>query len=877
MGSKLYSSSTDILAWMSKPILLADIINFNNHFGSVLSLDENGNSNLLKVDREKDNSPNGDGSYFYGTSDMSGNDTAATIMNMLKTNFLKENGGDYEAVKFYSYDWRKSLKVSADELQADIDSAGYDKVVLVCHSTGGLLAAEYIAASTKNQLKVEKVVTLGSPLLGTYDPLTPLETGSCDSIEGLGIFQYLAYPTGAYNWIKHAVKNTPCTYQLLPSNEFISSFPIGVQNATKTNYHMVNTIGGFYDLLNRSESNLNSNMIDGSGESHKKYRESYVNGNIMNVFKKVNAYHIAGVEPKDDKGHSINTEIRAKYTDTFTYGTGPVKFNGYDCTTLGDGTVTQFSACGIYMNNVGQYVYPESYGIAHGVKHFDLVTNPDVLEAVVEYIKTGAVYTQVTDIDKSKASNSVDGLVMTGAGMSETLVYRVCGNVDISALDSAGTQVAFLNKEGSSGFLDNGLSYNYINADLDEVDLLLPNTGFKVIVSPSTDVSGTVDFTAIISTLQPDGGTESTVNFSTPLLGNETLTLNAIDGINKSNVSDVILLLTKSDLSTSTVEPDSTKTDYATNLTIDENATIVNGNTQTISAVVVPSGIAINWQSSDETVVTVDANGTATAIGYGKAQITAMTSDGSKFATCYVTVPCLADSISYSPLSILMTFEEKNFITPVFTPAYATNTTLIYTSDNETVATVDADGMVSALKVGMATITATTNNGKTAVCTVTVQSNKIGVTQSSALIVNDNILKNLTIGNSSVSAIRSQIDNSNIKFIDNAGNIIPENCITGTGSKLQLLAGDGSIIDELKIVIFGDVNGDGNIDSIDAGLLVDYENYLVNWDPVANAANIKSSDLNGDGNIDSIDAGIAVDAENYIVTIDQKTGLLHVR
>lgn len=99
----------------------------------------------------------------------------------------------------------------------------------------------------------------------------------------------------------------------------------------------------------------------------------------------------------------------------------------------------------------------------------------------------------------------------------------------------------------------------------------------------------------------------------------------------------------------------------------------------------------------------------------------------------------------------------------------------------------------------------------------------------------------------------------------------------GTGTKVDLIDDlSNVIIVSYTIVIFGDVNGDGGVDSIDAGAIVDYENYLVSWDPSVDVALFKAGDLNGDGCIDSIDAGIAVDAENYLVTIDQTTGLATV-
>lgn len=94
----------------------------------------------------------------------------------------------------------------------------------------------------------------------------------------------------------------------------------------------------------------------------------------------------------------------------------------------------------------------------------------------------------------------------------------------------------------------------------------------------------------------------------------------------------------------------------------------------------------------------------------------------------------------------------------------------------------------------------------------------------------------------------------------------------GTGTIVNVIK-DGVTVDSYTILIYGDVNGDGSIDSIDAGIMVDYENYLILWDPLIDAAYLKAADLNGDNSIDSLDAGITVDAENYLVTIDQTTGL----
>lgn len=92
----------------------------------------------------------------------------------------------------------------------------------------------------------------------------------------------------------------------------------------------------------------------------------------------------------------------------------------------------------------------------------------------------------------------------------------------------------------------------------------------------------------------------------------------------------------------------------------------------------------------------------------------------------------------------------------------------------------------------------------------------------------------------------------------------------GTGMTVEVKEQTtGTVWETFRIAIFGDVNGDSSIDSIDAGVLVDAENYLVNWDAPANAVYKFAGDVNLDGTVDSIDAGILVDYENYLVPISQ--------
>ncbi|MEI6579172.1 MAG: S8 family serine peptidase, partial [Eubacteriales bacterium] len=101
----------------------------------------------------------------------------------------------------------------------------------------------------------------------------------------------------------------------------------------------------------------------------------------------------------------------------------------------------------------------------------------------------------------------------------------------------------------------------------------------------------------------------------------------------------------------------------------------------------------------------------------------------------------------------------------------------------------------------------------------------------------------------------------------------PDSEILGTNTKIDLIDNETlAIVETFHIVIFGDVNGDSNIDSLDAGIIVDFQNSCMPWDPIADAAFIKAGDVNNEGNVDSIDAGLVVDTENSYLYINQVTG-----
>ncbi|MDE6618820.1 MAG: Ig-like domain-containing protein [Clostridiales bacterium] len=133
---------------------------------------------------------------------------------------------------------------------------------------------------------------------------------------------------------------------------------------------------------------------------------------------------------------------------------------------------------------------------------------------------------------------------------------------------------------------------------------------------------------------------------------------------------------------------------------------------------------SVEWYSSEEDYATVDAEGNVTAVAAGKTTITVCSAaDEEILATCEVTVVAAGQLVAVESIALNKTETTlhaggNETLTATVTPANATGS-VAYTSSDDEIATVDANGKITAVKPGTATITAA-QGGKTATCEVTV-------------------------------------------------------------------------------------------------------------------------------------------------------------
>ena len=150
------------------------------------------------------------------------------------------------------------------------------------------------------------------------------------------------------------------------------------------------------------------------------------------------------------------------------------------------------------------------------------------------------------------------------------------------------------------------------------------------------------------------------------------------------------------------------------------------GQSAQLRASVAPTGAdgALRWSSNKPRVVGVDGQGMVTALKLGKAVITCRTQDGSRLKrTVKVTVkPLVPTALTLSEPSMSLVPGEQRPLSWTLSPDNAYDQRVRFLSSNPAVARVSADGVVSGIKTGSATLTAWTLAGKrTAYCNVTVR------------------------------------------------------------------------------------------------------------------------------------------------------------
>lgn len=264
-----------------------------------------------------------------------------------------------------------------------------------------------------------------------------------------------------------------------------------------------------------------------------------------------------------------------------------------------------------------------------------------------------------------------------------------------------------VNLEEETAFEDLTLVVEYDTTKLQAISATLGDNMPMIADTAATEVPGKVQMQAcdVEDTFTLPAETVLTINFK------------ILEGASGATTLKLLYDTTSTQITTSTV----TAVVPITGITLNETEVNLNkGETKDLVATVEPSNTSedktVTWTSSNETVATVE-NGKVTAVGVGNATITAKA--GSKTATCNVTVVSPLEGIELNTSSINLLKNQSSTLIVKYIPEDTTdNRTVTWSTSDATVATVE-NGVVKALKEGMAVITAKVGE-YTAACAVNV-------------------------------------------------------------------------------------------------------------------------------------------------------------
>lgn len=678
LGSELYDGPDGTaggdLVYVSIPRLMLNMTKFFQ--------DADSNGTRLHVDYARDE---------YGA-----NGTYKTLVDRLRAEFVDE----YD-VRFFPYNWLEDLNDSVKKLERDIRKNHYDSVIFVTHSTGGLLASAFIAKSNANKLLVSKAILIAAPLFGTYASLLPIERGDSrkfDFNEILSNIDWFSHGLDAItpkSWVRGWAKNSPTTYQLLPSSEYIRQIPMLNFNSDNwwspwSNLEAIGSIGGYYRILNGSER-INPNLTNGTDRSHRYFRETALKGDVISQWSLASLMEVDTLLICTTSGHST--------TKTVLYRNGVFggkKLDDIIYNRNGDGTVQGISATGAVNGIVKLRV--DYYSADHG----GLCKDSEVLSRICSEIRG-----MRTPVKNHHVADT--------AGISELIKIRYKADVPVTATiyDAENNVVAQVSSEGITGFEENDFIFDsFADAEEDgertEASIYMPNGGYKILFTHGNSADVSVNFNAYVSTLVDDGWKDFSVITSVASTYDSGL-IASFDGTTQVIDNDTITEIVGG-----------TAEDWFTEWEIPSAIKVNKGDVLPIEIFGSEAGAVSDklvWHSADESIAHVSESGVLTAVGYGKTIISA--TDGNKAVTSEVTVIQNATAVSFSDVE--MVIGERTLIRPSFEPVSATETELTYSMDKEGIIEINEFGVMHALAEGSVIVTGTTAYGVSGQFTVTVK------------------------------------------------------------------------------------------------------------------------------------------------------------
>ena len=252
------------------------------------------------------------------------------------------------------------------------------------------------------------------------------------------------------------------------------------------------------------------------------------------------------------------------------------------------------------------------------------------------------------------------------------------------------------------------------------------------------------------------------------------------------------------------------------------NTTMKKGDSQKLNVEIYPEDAKnheIEFTSSNTKVLTVDNSGTVLAVGNGTAKITAKAKENSVSSSLEIQVYTPVTDLELNVEQLTMQEGDSFIIIPSIYPIDASNKNVKYSVENQTIAQVSSDGKITGKSQGTTTVTVTTEDGnitKTITINVVQRIGEDEINWDSSLKVENSMVTGWDATKMTVEQIKNKIQTAyTIEIYNSKNELLTDKQNAGTGSTIRFIDENNVIKMEYHIVLYGDVNGDGKINSTD--------------------------------------------------------------
>lgn len=224
----------------------------------------------------------------------------------------------------------------------------------------------------------------------------------------------------------------------------------------------------------------------------------------------------------------------------------------------------------------------------------------------------------------------------------------------------------------------------------------------------------------------------------------------------------------------------------------------------------------LKYSSSNTAIVMVDEKGTVLGLHSGEAIITVYSEKYSIEKQIKISVYTQVNDLILNINDVILQEGDSIQINPIVMPEDANNQKVNYQTSNEAVATVNEQGLILAKKSGETDIIVTTEENQ---IQKRVKVRVVKLTEEilfQDLVVQGNLISGLKDKTNSVSDIKNKVQtNYKIEIYDSEDQVLLDEQFVGTDCKLKAFDQNNHMVMEYRIIYYGDVNGDGKINSID--------------------------------------------------------------